>query len=55
MFYLVSGVALLVASGAAGGLWQYIDPAATFWAGALVALVSTVLCLSMRSGETSPA
>ena len=55
MFNLVSGLALLIASGAAGGLWQYIDPAATFWAGALVALVSTVLCLSMRSGETSPA
>lgn len=50
MFNLVSGIALLVASGAAGALWQYLDPAATFWAGALVALLSAVLCLPTRSG-----
>lgn len=48
MFNLISGIALLVASGMAGALWQYVAPTATFWAGALVAAVSAVLCLPTR-------
>ena len=34
VFNLVCGVALLVASALAGWLWQYVGPAATFYAGA---------------------
>ena len=49
MFNLVSGIALLVASGMAGALWQYVAPAATFWAGALVAAISAALCLPTRA------
>ncbi len=49
MFNLVSGIALLLASGMAGALWQYVAPAATFWVGALVAAVSAVLCLPTRA------
>lgn len=48
MFNLVSGLALLLASGAAGALWQYISPAATFWAGAVVALLAAGLSLPPR-------
>ncbi len=55
MFNLVSGIALLVASGMAGALWQYVAPAATFWAGALLAALSALLCLPTRavSGRVS--
>ncbi|MCJ0825239.1 MFS transporter [Luteimonas sp. 50] len=48
MFNLVSGLALLLASGAAGMLWERYDPAAAFWAGALVAAVAALLCLPTR-------
>ncbi len=48
MFNLVSGVALLVASGAAGMLWERYDPAAAFWAGAVVAALAALLCLPTR-------
>ena len=34
LFYLVSGVAMLLASALAGGLWQWVGPSATFIAGA---------------------
>ena len=40
VFNLVSGVAMLVASALAGALWQYVGPAATFWAGAALAAAS---------------
>ncbi len=46
LFNLVSGVALLVASVVAGALWEWVGPAATFWAGAgftAVALAGLVL------------
>jgi MFS family permease len=39
-FNLVSGVAMLAASALAGALWQYVGPAATFWAGAALAAAS---------------
>ena len=34
LFNLMSGIALLVASVVAGVLWEWLGPAATFWAGA---------------------
>jgi len=40
VFNLVSGVAMLVASALAGALWQFVGPAATFWAGAALAVAS---------------
>jgi enoyl-CoA hydratase/carnithine racemase len=40
VFNLVSGVAMLAASALAGALWQYVGPAATFWAGAALAAAS---------------
>jgi len=43
MFNLVSGIALLVSSALAGALWHYVSPAATFWAGALLAAASFAL------------
>jgi MFS family permease len=49
MFNLVSGLALLVASGAAGALWERYDPAAAFWAGAAVAAVAALLSLPTRA------
>lgn len=45
LFNLVTGTALLIASGLAGELWEHVGPAATFYAGAgfsLVALVGLV-------------
>jgi MFS family permease len=42
VFNLVSGIALLVASVLAGALWQYTGPAATFWAGAVLAAAALV-------------
>ena len=51
MFNLVSGGALLVASGGAGALWDIFGPAATFWAGALVAAVAALL--SLPGGHSS--
>ena len=40
VFSLASGIAMLVASALAGALWQYMGPAATFWAGAALAAAS---------------
>jgi MFS family permease len=40
VFNLASGLALLLASVAAGALWQWVSPAATFIAGALVASIA---------------
>ena len=50
MFNLLSGSGLLAASGLAGWLWDRQGPAATFWAGALIALVSTV-CVPLVCGK----
>lgn len=54
MFNLVSGLALLVASGGAGALWQRYDPAAAFWAGAAVATVAALLSLPTRAAPKRP-
>jgi len=43
VFNLVSGIAMLAASVLAGALWHYVSPAATFWAGALLACASFAL------------
>ncbi len=43
VFNLVSGVAMLASSVLAGALWHYVSPAATFWAGALLAAASFAL------------
>ncbi len=48
MFNLVSGVALLVASAAAGALWEAAGPPAAFWAGAGMAAVAGVAALRAR-------
>jgi len=40
VFSLASGIAMLVASALAGALWQFVGPAATFWAGAALAAAS---------------
>jgi MFS family permease len=45
VFNLASGVALLVASGLAGFLWQAIGPAATFLAGAAFTAIAWVALL----------
>jgi MFS family permease len=34
VFYLVSGIALLIGNALAGGLWELVGPSWTFWAGA---------------------
>ena len=39
-FNLAAGLALLLASAIAGALWQFVGPAATFWAGAALAAAS---------------
>jgi MFS family permease len=53
LFNLVSGIALLAASAAAGWLWDAFGPALTFYAGAaLTALSSFALALGGRSGIT---
>ncbi len=51
LFNLVSGVALLLASGIAGWLWQTYDAATTFHAGALFSLAALVL---LRRGGRRP-
>lgn len=42
---LVTGVLLLFASALAGWLWQSSGPAATFWAGAIFAMMTMILLL----------
>lgn len=42
VFNLLSGVALLLASGTAGWLWDRWSPAATFWAGAAAATAAVL-------------
>ncbi len=46
VFNLASGIALLIASVLAGALWHYVGPAATFWAGAVLATAALVLTRS---------
>lgn len=47
VFSLVSGAGLLAASALAGLLWEAVNPAATFVAGAVVAAMATVATLRM--------
>jgi MFS family permease len=48
MFNLLGGLALLVASVLAGGLWQVVGPSATFLAGAGITVLSLVALLTLR-------
>jgi hypothetical protein len=52
VFNLASGIALLVASGLAGWLWERIGPGATFVAGAAVAALGLAL-LALRRPATA--
>ena len=49
VFNLSSGVAMLLASVIAGGLWTLFGAATTFWAGALFALLAGMLVAAMRN------
>lgn len=51
LFNLVSGLALLIASGLAGELWQHLGPAATFYAGAGFSLVTLVGLVLVKTGR----
>lgn len=53
MFNLVSGVALLVASGGAGALWEVAGPPAAFCAGAAMAAVAGIVALRAKE-HSSP-
>jgi MFS family permease len=46
VFNLAIGLSMLAASVLAGALWHYVGPAATFWAGALLAAASAVITRS---------
>src|SRR5262249_20071627 len=48
VFNLASGVAMLASSAIAGVLWQFVGPAATFWAGAALAAASLAVTRSAR-------
>jgi len=55
VFNLASGIAMLAASALAGALWQFAGPAATFWAGAVLAGISGILAWStLKSRRSSP-
>ncbi len=53
LFNLTSGVAMLFASVLAGGLWQAFGAAATFWAGALIALLAALLVGRLDRGHAA--
>jgi MFS family permease len=50
VFGLISGIAVLLASGLAGVLWDQVSPAATFWVGAglAIATISSLLVLPRK-------
>ena len=55
LFNLVGGLALLVASALAGGLWSWIGPGATFLAGAgltVIGLAGAMWLLPRRAAAT---
>jgi MFS family permease len=54
MFNLVSGVATLVASLAAGEIWDHISPAATFYCGAGLAFLALAGLAGSRLGAAQP-
>jgi MFS family permease len=45
-FNLAMGIAMLVASAAAGAMWQFVGPASTFWTGAALALVAAAVTMA---------
>ena len=51
MFNLVSGVALLLASVLAGLLWDRLGAASTFWAGALICVLTLLVLLARRAAR----
>ena len=52
VFNLASGIAMLAASALAGALWQFVGPAATFIAGAVLAALSfAITVVAIRSGK----
>lgn len=52
IFYLMSGIALLIASALAGWLWDTYGAPATFYAGALFAAIALVGLLTVRTSKT---
>jgi MFS family permease len=44
MFNLMSGIALLLASAGAGVLWESLGAASTFYAGAVICLITLAGC-----------
>jgi MFS family permease len=54
VFNLASGLAMLLASVVAGGLWDAFGPATTFWAGAGFSGLSLLL-LAWHPGQSRPA
>jgi MFS family permease len=48
VFNLVAGVATILASGVAGALWTFAGPAATFVAGAVMAILASLLLMSRK-------
>ena len=54
MFNLITGIALLVASVLAGFLWDQFGPEATFFAGAVFAVVTLVGLLPLRARLSMP-
>ena len=48
LFYLVTGVVLLLGGVLAGALWQYVKPGASFLAGAIFALLALFMLLTQR-------
>ena len=53
VFNLITGVAMLLASALAGGLWQWFGAASTFWAGALFAVLAALLVQGMHSAAVN--
>lgn len=53
VFNLLSGAALLIASGLAGWLWDRHSPAATFWMGAAIAAMAAIAALRFSSGTVN--
>jgi MFS family permease len=54
VFNLVSGIAMLLASVIAGGLWEWVGPAGTFLAGAAFTAVALVALPLARRRATRP-
>ena len=50
-FNLMSGLAMLVASGVAGLLWEGIGPQATFAAGAGFSVLAMLILMGRRVGD----